>query len=139
MKKKVVALIVIAIIALITFAWALQELWVIYNTGRIVTFGIECDTETIDWGILEPDTSAYYTINLRVVGDKAGTLTMTTENWNPTNASDHLTLTWNYTTGIVYNPDVWYAVELELYATPTAYGNVTNFSFDIVIIAESVA
>jgi hypothetical protein len=50
---------------------------------------------TLNVGALNPGATTNQTIYIKNTGNVPETLTMTTNNWNPTNATSSLTLTWN--------------------------------------------
>lgn len=88
----------------------------------------------IDWGTLEPGTAKSYSVYVRNEGSYALTLSMSTSNWSPSNASNYLTLTWNYS-GQTINAGKAITVTLTL----TVSENITeisNFSFDINLVGS---
>jgi len=107
----------------------------ISNIGRIKTLGIECDTRTIDWGELAGGYGANYTIQVKVL-DSSANLTLSTENWNPATAADYIHLSWDYVDGTILQPQVWTPITLTLTVDENITG-VSNYSFDIVIVAEA--
>jgi len=115
----------------------------ISNQGALKTVGVGVywdsgltnKVSSIDWGILEPGSNVNKTVYIRNEGNAAATLSMTTSNWNPSNATNYLTLTWNYG-GQTLNVNEAIQVKLTLTASSTIAG-ITNFSFDITITATS--
>lgn len=97
--------------------------------------GLTNKVSSIDWGILEPDSNVNKTVYIRNEGNAAATLSMTTSNWSPSNATNYLTLTWNYG-GQTLNVNEAVQVKLTLSASSSITG-ITNFSFDITITATS--
>lgn len=89
---------------------------------------------SISWGIINPGSNANKTIYVRNEGNTAATLSMTTSNWNPTNASSYMTLSWNYG-GQSLNVSQVVQVKLTL-AVSASVSGITNFSFDITITAS---
>jgi hypothetical protein len=85
----------------------------------------------IDWGMVEPISMNNVTVYVKNEGNVAATISLTTENWNPPNASDYLTLSWNYD-GRQLNPQEVVQVTLTLAVSPSVQG-VGSFSFDIII------
>jgi len=87
----------------------------------------------VDWGIVEiggNSTSSFYVKNLCT---NNATLSVNASNWDPTNASLYLTLSWNYS-GNVLQPEQLVPVTLAC----SVNINVTGFeffSFDITIMA----
>jgi len=92
-------------------------------------------TSSISWGILDPGSNVNKTIYVRNEGNTAATLSMTTSNWNPTNASSYMTLNWNYG-GQTLNVNQVVQVKLTLAVSSSVTG-ITNFSFDITVIAST--
>ncbi len=88
---------------------------------------------SINWGTIEPGASVYRTIYIRNEGNTAATLSMTTSNWNPTEASSYITLNWGYT-GQTLSANQVLRIALTLSVSPDISG-ITNFSFDITITA----
>jgi hypothetical protein len=69
----------------------------IKGVGVGVYWDLQCknQTSTLDFGLLEPGSSKNFTLYLKNKGNTLLTLNMTSEEWNPTNATEYLTLTWN--------------------------------------------
>ncbi len=86
---------------------------------------------SINWGVLEPGSNKTIIIYVRNEGNAAATLSQTTQNWNPTAASNYLTLRWNYA-GQTINVNQVLQVKLTLTLSSTVTG-ITNFGFDTVI------
>ncbi len=130
---------VITVIAISTVTALLTTQRTIQGSGSIkgVGLGIYWDlsctntTSSLDFGQLEPGSSKNFTLFLRNEGNSALTLNMTTENWNPTNAADYLTLTWNRE-GQQVNPDEVVGFVIILYVSEDITG-ISTFSFDIII------
>ncbi|MBS7632799.1 hypothetical protein KEJ15_04145 [Candidatus Bathyarchaeota archaeon] len=85
----------------------------------------------IDWGMVEPGSMNNVTVYVRNEGNVAASISLATENWNPLNASDCLTLSWNYD-GKQLNPLEVVQVMLTL-TVPVDVHGIKSFSFDIVI------
>jgi len=89
----------------------------------------------INWGTLIPGQNKSIPIKIKNVGSSTVTLTLATANWNPPNAQEYLSLTWNYTnTSLSPNNEI--PLCLSLTVSPTIQ-NITTFSFDIVISATN--
>jgi hypothetical protein len=122
---------------------AIQANTKISNQGTLKTVGVGVywdsaltnKVSSIDWGILEPSSNVNKTVYIRNEGNAAATLSMTTSNWSPANASTYLTLTWNYG-GQTLNVNEAIQVKLSL-AVSSSIAGITNFSFDITIAATS--
>jgi len=89
---------------------------------------------SINWGMLNPGSSKNETIYIRNEGNTTVTLTMTTSNWNPSNASDYIALNWNYN-GQPIEVGVVIQATLTLSVSSSIDG-ITSFSFDITITAS---
>jgi len=115
----------------------------ISNTGSVKTVGVGVywdsgltnKVSSIDWGMLEPGSNVTKTVYIRNEGNAAATLSMATSNWNPSNTSNYLTLTWNYS-GQTLNVNEAVQVKLTLTASSSIAG-ITSFSFDITITATA--
>jgi hypothetical protein len=85
----------------------------------------------INWGTLTPGESINQTIYIKNSGNKQITLFMTVENWNPTNATIFMNLTWNKENTIL-NPDQITSATLILSAAADI-NSIDDFNFDIII------
>jgi len=85
----------------------------------------------IDWGMVEPGSMNNVTVYVRNEGNVVANISMATENWNPSNASDYLALSWNYD-GRQLNPLEVVQVTLTLAVSSSVQG-IESFSFDIII------
>jgi hypothetical protein len=110
------------------------------NAGIVKAVGvgvyedIECsrNVTSIDWGILEPGAIANVTIYIKNEGNTPVMLNMTINNWDPIESSQYVNLSWNRE-GYVLNPKSVVPAILTL-SVSSNITNVTNFSFDIIII-----
>jgi len=113
------------------------------NTGAVEAIGVgvywdnECTNRlsSIDWGVLEPGSSKHVTCYIQNEGSSASTLSMYMSNWSPSNASDYLSLSWDYG-GQSIDVDRVVQVTFTLSVDANIEG-ITNFSFDITIAANS--
>jgi len=112
------------------------------NVGEVKAIGVgiywdqTCTTEvsSINWGIIEPGSSKNVTVYIRNEGNSVASLTMNASNWNPSNASDYIDLSWNYE-GQVINVNEVLEVTFTLTISTEIQG-IISFSFDIVIIGS---
>jgi hypothetical protein len=112
----------------------------ISNVGSLKTIDIEAYWDAnltnrvngINWGLLEPGDQKRFSIYLRNEGNSAVTLSESTSNWNPSAASNYLTLGWNYN-GQTIEADKNLQVTLTLSVSANITG-ITNFSFDIIVV-----
>ena len=136
-RSVVSTLVLFALVLSIVVVYAYFTSVSINCIGRIKTLGLECDPMFIDWGFLEPGDVVNRTILVKPTGTESSILSLTTEAWDPLNASEFLLLSWNYT-GAVLDPGEWISLELSLYVDPLIH-DITSFSFDIVVAAESIS
>lgn len=109
------------------------------NVGNVKAVGVgvywdracTSNVTSIDWGFLDPGGVVNVTVHIRNEGNVPLVLSMTTDNWNPTSASDNMTLTWNREDHVLDSGLVVEAV-LTLSVSPDING-VTDFSFDVII------
>ncbi len=110
------------------------------NRGAIKAIGVgvysdsACTTKltSIDWGVLDPGQSRNATAYIRNEGNSAMLLTQSAANWTPSNASNYITLRWDYrgsllTTGSVVKVTFTLAVS-------SSISGITDFSFDLTIV-----
>ena len=135
LKLLEVALALLSLAFIVAVAFALPYIN-IRNVGRVKTVGLDCDTESIDWGFVEPGENVSCVIALVPTGNVPITLALETANWVPSNASGYLALTWNYT-GEALEAGVWLSVELCLHVDADVSG-IDNFAFDVVVVATDV-
>ena len=122
---------------------AVQPSRTLSNAGTVKAFGVgvyqdsECDNAlgSIDWGTLEPGSSKKVRCYIRNEGSSASTLTMYTSNWSPSNASNYMSLSWDYG-GQSIDVDEVAQVKFTLSVGASIEG-ITSFSFDITIAANS--
>jgi hypothetical protein len=91
---------------------------------------------SIDWGNLEPGANKTIECYIQNIGNTASTLTLETENWNPPEAANYITLTWDYN-GQTLNIKEVIHVTLTLRISENIQG-ITSFFFDIDIIGSSI-
>ena len=121
---------------------AVQTSRTVSNAGTVKAIGVgvfwnnECTDplSSIDWGVLEPGSSKNVTCYIRNEGNSVSTLSMYASNWSPSNASDYLTLSWDYG-GQSINPDDVTQVTFTL-SVDASIDGITSFSFDITIVVS---
>jgi hypothetical protein len=89
---------------------------------------------SISWGTLVPGESVTFVLFLRNEANQSLYYLLSTSQWSPLNASRYIGLKWNYD-GSMTNPRSVLRVLLTLSVSRLISG-VTNFSFDIVILAS---
>ena len=115
------------------------------NTSGVITsadleayWDSECTNavSSINWGTIYPGGSKNVTIYLKNTGNVPLNLSLSTDNWSPSNAGTYLTLTWDYSGGQLQAGGV-VQVTLTLTVSSNTQG-ITNFSFDVVITGTEV-
>lgn len=126
-------LLVIAVNALLTTQKTIPGTGSVKGVGLGVYWDLQCTnvTSSLDFGLLEPEDSKSFPLYLKNEGNSALTLNMTSENWNPTNAADDITLTWNRE-GQQISPDQVIDFVITLSVSETIEG-ISFFDFDIII------
>jgi hypothetical protein len=87
--------------------------------------------ESLDWGTTEPGSITNIGVVIRNEGNRYSTLFLNTTDWNPADASNYLTLLWDYD-GRTLAPNETITVTLSL-ALAIATPEIGNFTFDIII------
>lgn len=136
----VVVLLVITLIAIpINDAIAKRNSITIGNQGSIASFGVtiywdsECTdvVSSINWGNFEAGSSDSKTVYVKNIGNKAISILMNTMDWEPSAASDDISLDWNYN-GQTIESNASIEVTLTLTIASTI-SEITTFAFDIII------
>lgn len=148
-SRKTILLILIAVGATIAISTTISILFsrianlYVPSLGTIKTLGVEAywdvnvenKTEAIHWGTIWPGSTQNVTLYVRSISNIETTLNLNATNWNPTNLSNYMNLTWNYN-GATIRPNEIIQVTLTL-STPFIQYLITNdvkqFSFDIII------
>lgn len=85
----------------------------------------------VSWGTLNPGDTTSKIVYVKNTGTVPVTLTMTTENWVPTNANSVITLAWDQQDTVL---DAGQSTPANLTLTVASdTGALTNFSFNIII------
>jgi hypothetical protein len=101
------------------------------NLGVYSDVGCTQTVSTLNFGTLNPGGTATQTIYVKNTGNIAETLTMSTANWNPSNASTLLTLTWNRNNYVLPTAQ---SIQATLTLTAAANtGSLTTFSCDVTL------
>ena len=107
--------------------------------GKVKAFGVGvywdsgCGSAVyyIDWGLVEPGLSSDVTFYVRNEGNYPVALFLGAENWSPENASDYLSLSWDYAGGTISLGET-VKVTLSLAASADTE-SITDFSFDVIL------
>lgn len=141
-KASAILLVFILILAACIGYAVFQYILRVPSSGKVVTIGVQLKDELgnlvkhIDWGELTPNSKKDYHVFAVNNGSIPITLTLTTENWNPPEASNYISLTWDYLGGKI-NPGETYPITFSLIISENP--SFTSFSFDIVITATEVS
>jgi len=114
----------------------------ISNSGSVKAIGVgiywdqACTNPvaSISWGVLDPGQSVNRTVYVRNEGNAVASLSLATSDWSPSNASNYMTLTWDYG-GQILDINASMQVKLTLSVSSSISG-ITNFSFVITITAN---
>jgi len=122
-----------SVMALLTTQKTLSGTGTIKAVGIGVYWDLPCTnaTSSLNFGLLEPGGSKNFTLYLKNNGNSPLTLSMTTQNWNPSTASSFMTLTWNRE-GQQISPNQVIQFVITLSVSPSVTG-ISSFSFDIII------
>jgi hypothetical protein len=106
---------------------------VISTQGVGVYWDAQCKNEvsSVDWGMMEPGSSTSVMVYVRNEANTSTVFSLSAENWNPVNASQYISLTWDYA-GAVVDVGAVVQVTVSLWVSDTIEG-VTDFTFDIVV------
>ena len=115
---------------------------VIANVAMIKTVGVRVYKDSnctllltqIDWGMLEPGTTKNFSAYLRNESNVPISLSMTTQKWNPPEAEQFISVSWNQE-GKTLEPNQVVSVTFTLSVSADISG-VTSFSFEIVIVGS---
>lgn len=106
------------------------------NVGRIKTVNVWCDTDFIDWGFVEPNNTYSYIVRINNTSNIPVILNITTENMQPPNMTDYLTVDWDYDNATLQVGNSITTNILLSTADNLQESNVTRFEFDIIIIGR---
>jgi hypothetical protein len=136
-EKGVLALV---ILSLILFAFMLLvNTNIISNVSAVEARGVGVywdsycrkTVSSIDWGSLTLGSTKNIVVYIRNEVEEPTHLTISTMNWDPLKASDHITLRWDHS-GQRMNPDEIIHVTLTL-SVSRQIERISSFSFDILI------
>ena len=138
-KIGTIALVIAAVALIATTAAVLTSSQSAPLNGTITAVNVDLYSDsgctqpvtTLNVGTLNPGATATQTIYVKNSGTVSETLTMAANNWNPTNATSSLTLTWNRQNTILSAGQSTPAV-LTLTAASNC-GTMTTFSCNVTI------
>jgi hypothetical protein len=135
----VIALVLTALALTVTTAAVLSANKTVPLNGTLTTINLAVYTDSsctqnataLNIGTLNPGSTATQTVYIKNTGTVPETLTMTTNNWNPTNAPTYLTLSWNRQNTVLTAGQIIQATLTLTAASNT--GSLTTFSCDITL------
>jgi len=97
----------------------------------------ECTQETsrIEWGTIEIGNSIKRSVYIKNQGETPVLLNFITENWEPSDLSEHIELVWDYE-GISLEAGASTGITLTL-TVKTSIRNIGGFNFDIVFVGSA--
>ena len=110
------------------------------NTGSVKAVGVAVywnsngttPVTSFNWGMLDPNSTKTQTCYIKNEGNSVLTLSMTTSNWNPSNAVQYMKFSWNLGGQTLNAGQIKPATfTLQIFANVTG---ITNFSFDVTIV-----
>lgn len=118
------------------------RIYVLRSSGRFVCIGVEIyeyrnldkQIDSINWGEIRPNEIIHRRITIKNNETLPITLTITSENWQPSNANQTLTFKVIYDPEKIIHPNLTYDIVLQLEANEVIT-NVTYFTFDIIVTA----
>lgn len=111
------------------------------NSGEIHMIGVSVwensdlskSVTSVNWGILEPSENKTLSYFIRNDSNFKTTFTLTTTNWNPQNASNFISLSWDLH-HVSFESGETSEFQFTLKVSPEIQ-NINSFSFDIIISA----
>jgi len=135
--------VVAIVLASIAVVYALTSVSVyLSSVGTVKAVGVSvywdsgCSqaVSSIDWGLADPGSVKNVTAYVKNEGNAPITLSLQTANWNPAEAADYISLSWDYG-GQAIGVNQVLAVTLSLSISSNIQG-ITTFSFDIVVVGS---
>jgi hypothetical protein len=90
---------------------------------------------SFNWGMIDPNSTKSITCYVKNEGNQILTLSMSASNWNPSNCTQYMTLSWNLS-GATLNPGQIKTATFTLAVSASIKG-ITSFSFDLTIVGSS--
>lgn len=132
-------MIVASFIGAMAVTGAITSSLTIGNTGKLKAINVEVYQDSsctqvlsqIDWGSLEPNAVINKIVYVKNTGNTQMTLHLSSSNWNPVEASNYITLSWNKENTSVA-PGSIVTASLKL-AISSSISEISTFNFNIVI------
>jgi hypothetical protein len=102
------------------------------NVGVYTNSGCTQAVTSLDWGNLTAGSSTTFTVWVKNIGSAKETLSMTTNGWSPSIASQYISLSWNQN-NTVLTPNQVVNATLTLTVSPTISTSITTFGNNITI------
>jgi len=140
-----IGIVVLGLVGVLIISLVATNFLTVYQEGLVslqshgsvnVSMGLTVDVETLDWGSLDPGANTTRIVQVTSMVNNQQVLSLATSEWNPANATDYLTLTWNYT-GESLQAQKTIPIELTLQVSPLTEG-ITEFSFNVTITSTSL-
>lgn len=119
--------------SIINRTYRLSSIATIKNLGVMIyeDVNLSIPLTSINWGILEPNTTTSKPCYIQNTSNVNGTLYLYCENWNPVEAQNYIFFNWTYR-GKVLNVQEFVNVNITLFVSPFIE-NITTFSNEIII------
>lgn len=134
----------IVVVAVVVATVLIMSSWRIHTHGRIKALGLEvfADAECtltvseIDWGTIPQGGTSSVTLYLRPKGTVPCNFSVATELYDPPEAKEFITLTWNYDNRTV-QPNEVVAVTLTCHIDTDTWG-IYDFAFNVLLYAHEM-
>lgn len=103
----------------------------------VIYEGFLNNVSTIDWGLIYPGSSKDVAILVSNEGNTNIVLRLSTQDWVPESANNHIALSWDYD-GQAIGPKQSVRIVLTLHVSENTIG-ISDFRFTIVIIGEQTS
>jgi len=125
--------VVYASVSMNMFSTTIGSRGAVKTLGVGVYWDVGCNNpvSSIDWGVVDPGSRENVTVYVRNEANVPAVISLSTENWDPPEASSYMTLGWDYS-GQTLEPGESIGVTLTL-SISSDIQDVTEFDFDIVI------
>ncbi len=144
-KEKMMGLfiaVILAIVSAVAVSGLLSVSKTVSNIGTVKAINVEVywdlgctlNVSTIDWGMVEPGENITKTVYVKNTGNAPLVLSMYDLNWNPVEAGNYITLSWDRE-GVQIEVDEVLSATI-LMSVSDAISGVTGYSFDLVIHGE---
>jgi hypothetical protein len=138
-KTIIAAVCILTLIALITAIEDFGSIKSVVKADSVIGIGVgiywdkDCTntTSALNWGFIDPNSTNNLTIYIRNEGNSAVSLRLNSSNWTPSNASNYMSLSWNYSGQVLKTNEV-IPIKLTLTVSPTIC-DIQDFSLQTII------